>query len=213
MKTVALALTFGAVCASLALSPGSGGSVPAASAAEPATVAAQPKPTPAIGFRHSVGDILPPLPGRTVPSDAILLIGFRHSVDRSNSGASDFKVPATAWVFGKDQLPTGIASTKEDAGATSFTGPGSQYVRFEHTVSLTVPAQGTSVTPNGTYDLLLVQQPSTTTYCWIMSESLFSYKPIADFGSGEPGTITQRDGGSDEFVVTGYPVNTGYCKP
>jgi len=119
--------------------------------------------------------------------------------------------PASAAVFGSAQMPAGIAATNNPSGATTLVGPRDQYVRFESTVQGQVPPAAPQ-SDGDTYDVVLVQDPTSGNYCWVMDESRFAFKPIGDTMSGAPGTITQRDGKSDLFVVTGYPVNTGYCR-
>ena len=104
-----------------------------------------------------------------------------------------------------------VSRQRTGSGAITLVGPGDQYVRFESTVQVQVPPAAPQ-SDGDTYDVVLVQDPTSGNYCWVMDESRFAFKPIGDTMSGAPGTITQRDGKSDLFVVTGYPVNTGYCR-
>jgi hypothetical protein len=148
----------------------------------------------------------------TVPQGAVTILGFRHAIsiaaaERGNTAPS----PASGAVFGSAKMPVGITVINSPAGAMTLLGPGDQYVRFEYNVQTQVPPAA-SETDGGIYDVVLVRDPASGNYCWVMDESHFAFRPIGDASSGGPGTITQRDGGGDLFVVTGYPVNTGYCR-
>jgi hypothetical protein len=151
-----------------------------------------------------------------IPDDAIPLIGFRraqlHETASDSGRIFTDQIPATAAVFGTSQIPTAISLSRNAEGAVTLIGPADQYVRFEYTVSVKTPAAGSPVGNPGRYNLVLVQQPSTGLLCWVMDPAVFAYRQISDIASSEPGTITQRDGGTDEFIVTRYPVNTGYCR-
>ncbi len=219
MKNLAFALTFvGAVIASLAVAPGAVfGAVSASSPVQAMTVAAIPNPSPNIGSRPGVGAEGPPPPAALIPDDAIPLIGFRSAEQResvSDSGhITTGQTSAMAAVFGTSQIPATISLSRDAGGATTLIGPADQYVRFDYTVWLKTPAAGSPVGDAGRYNLVLVQQPSTGLLCWVMDPAAFTYRPISDIASSEPGTITQRDGGTAEFIVTRYPVNSGYCRP
>jgi hypothetical protein len=194
--------------------PARGWSADAASPVQPASLAAIPNPSPDISGRPSnpapppptpPPPPLPPAPSPPhviAPQGATPIIGFRRA---------DYQDPAGAAVFGTTQVPAGISATTGPAGAVTIVGPGDQYVRFEYTVRVVLPPSAPQADA-GNYDVVLVKNPSTGSYCWVMDESRFAYKPITDYVSGGPGTITQRNGEGDLFVVTSYPVNTGYCR-
>ncbi len=183
----------------------------AASPVQPATLAAIPNPSPNIGGRPSnppppppgpPQQPAPPQPHVTTPQGSTAIIGFRRA---------DSQEQAVAAVFGTSQTTPGMSATTGPTGAVTIIGPGDLYVRFEYPVRVALPPtapQGDA----GNYDVVLVRDPTTSSYCWVMDESRFAFKPIGDDASGGPGTITLRNGVSDLFVVTSYPVNTGYCR-
>jgi hypothetical protein len=203
----------------LAAPPVQWSSAAAASATESATLAARPVPSPAIGGRPALPappapvPIQPGPPHVIVPQGAVPIVGFRHaiSIAQTDQGGNSAPGPASAAVFGSARIPAGIAVTNRPSGGVTLVGPGDQYIRFEYTVQIQVPPAAPQ-SDGGIYDVVLVKDPTSGNYCWVMDESRFAFKPIGDTMSGSPGTITQRDGGSDLFVVTGYPVNSGYCR-
>jgi hypothetical protein len=195
--------------------PPSWSSSDAASLVQPAILAAIPNPSPAISGHPSnpmpppptpppgaPPPALPPAPLHVItPQGATSIIGFRRA---------DYQSPAAAAVFGTTQMPAGISATPETDGAVTIIGPGDQYVRFEYTVRVALPPAAPQADA-GDYDVVLIKNPAGG-YCWVMNESRFAFKQITDYVSGGPGTITQRNGDGDLFVVTRYPVNTGYCR-
>jgi hypothetical protein len=217
MKNLAFIVSVAGLLSLAAIAtPARWSSADAASPARAAMVAAIPNPSPDIGGHPSnpmpppptpppgLPPPLPPTPPPHVstPQGAMPIIGFRRA---------DFQNPAGAAVFGTTQVPSGISATTGPTGSVTIVGPGDQYVRFEYTVRVALPPNAPQA-DGGNYDVVLIKDPKTGSYCWVMDESRFAFKSITDYASGGPGTIAQRNGEGDLFVVTSYPVNTGYCR-
>jgi hypothetical protein len=212
MKSLAFIISItGLLSLAIVATPPGWSSGDAASPVQPVTLAAIPRPSPNISGHPSnpmpppptpPPGAPPPPPHVITPQGAASIIGFRRA---------DFQNPAGAAVFGTTQMPAGVSATTSPDGAVTVIGPGDQYVRFEYTVPVALPPAAPQADA-GNYDVVLVKNPATGGYCWVMDESRFAFKQITDYLSGGPGTITPRNGDGDLFVVTSYPVNTGYCR-